>query len=107
MLQALQLLGRGHLPGVHPLLVALGPDPHLVDVALGLAQLAAEVARLGLGADDLVAQRGDPRLELGQRGVLGQSRPAVRELVDARVESLDVEQALLVGGGGFQFWLLG
>ena len=29
---------------------------HLVDVALGLGQLAGEVALLGLGADDLVAQ---------------------------------------------------
>jgi hypothetical protein len=30
----------------------------------------------------------------------------VRQLVDAGVEGLDVEQALLVGGGGFQLWLL-
>lgn len=34
--------------------------------------------------------------------MLGQRGAAVRDLVEPGVESLDVEQALLVGGGGFQ-----
>jgi hypothetical protein len=38
--------------------------------------------------------------------VLGQRPSTVGELVEAGVEALDVEQALLVGGGGFQVGLL-
>ena len=102
VLEALELLGRGDLPGVEPLLVTRRARAHLLDVALGLAQLAGDVAGLGLGADDLVAQRRHRRLQLGQRGVLGQRLPPVRELVDAGVQGLHVEQALLVGGGSFQ-----
>ncbi len=102
VLQALQLLGRGDLAGVEPLLVALGARPDLVDVALGLGQLAAEVALLGLGLDQLVAQHADLLVELGQQGVLGQRAAPVGELVDLGVQRLHVEQALLVGGGGFQ-----
>jgi hypothetical protein len=34
--------------------------------------------------------------------MLGQGLTAVRELVDPRVQRLDIEQALLIVGGGFQ-----
>ena len=106
VLEALQLLGRGHLTGVEALLVALRPRPDLVDVALGLAELAGEVALLGLDPDQLVAQHRRAGLQVGQRRVLRQRRPAVGELVDAGVEGLHVEQSLLVGGGGNQRGLL-
>ena len=72
VLEALQLLGRGDLAGVEPLLVAGGAGPDLVDVPLGLAQLARDVALLGLGADQVVAQLGQPASPARQRRVLGQ-----------------------------------
>ena len=106
VLQALELLGGRDLPGVEPLLVALGPGPDLVDVALGLGQLARQVALLGLRDDDLVAQHARLGLQLGERGVLGQGATAVRELVEPGVEGLQVEQAALVGMSGFQCGLL-
>ena len=107
MLQALQLLGRGDLPGVEALLVALGPGPHLVDVALGLGQLAGEVALLGLGADD-AGRAATPSSVSSSASAACSGRVAapVRELVEAGVERLHVEQAQLVGGGGFQWGLL-
>lgn len=75
---------------------------HLVDVLLGLGLLAGGVALLGLRGDEQVAQLGEV---LGQRvdlGVLGQRPALVRELLQADVQVLDVQEADLVGGRGVQ-----
>ncbi|GHG42401.1 hypothetical protein GCM10018791_70960 [Streptomyces zaomyceticus] len=100
-LEVLQVL-RGGGTGVEALLVARGPLADLVDVLLGLGLLTAAVALLGLRGDEQVAQLGEV---LGQRldlGVLGQRAALVRELLEADVEGLDVEEADLVGGRGVQ-----
>ena len=73
---------------------------HLVDVALGLLQLALEVALLGLDDHQLVAQR---VLALRRRSLACSGRwRAVGQLGDAGVQVLDVEQTLLVGAGAFR-----
>ena len=113
VLQALQLLGRGDLAGVEALLVALGAGADLVDVALGLGQLAAEVALLGLGLDELVAQRrpaarrarsaGRARAACGAGGRAGRSwcpAPARRAGAAGRRRGLSAGLLARDGGAG-------
>ena len=87
------------VPGVEPRLVARGAHPHLLDVRLGLAQLALQVADRRLGRDQRGVQVGDLRVQLGQPRELRQRALLVGDLVQAGVESLDVEQSALVRCG--------
>jgi hypothetical protein len=96
VLKALQLLGRGHLPRVETLLVPLGALPDLVDVGLGLDLLPADVGVLGLGGDQQVADLVTADGQFRDRGGLGQGPAAVRQLIDAGVQRLQVEQPPLV-----------
>src|SRR5690606_15426247 len=74
-LQPLQLLGRGHLAGVQPGAVPVGPGAHLVHVGLGLALLPVDVGQGGPGGHRPVPQLGDAGVQLphllGLREVAG------------------------------------
>ena len=89
---------RPDLAGVQAGLVAGGARPHLLHVALGLGQLAPEVAHRRPRLHELAAQVLELGVELGDARVLRQVLALVRELLGTRVELLDVEQAELVGG---------
>lgn len=102
VLEVLQVLGGGHDAGVEALLVAGGALAHLVDVLLGLGLLARAVALLGLRGDQQVAELGEVLVQRLDLGVLGQRLPLVRELLQADVQGLDVEESDLVGGRGVQ-----
>jgi hypothetical protein len=106
VLEVGQVLGGADAAGVQQLLVARGALADLVDVLLGLGQLALGVAELGLGGDGQRTQLGQVGVALLDLGVLGQRAPAVGELVEAGVECLQVQQADLVGGRGVQGVLL-
>ena len=90
------------LAGVEPGLVPSGPLTHLLDVGLGLGELALGVAGHGLRPHEVVAHGADLLLELGELGVLGQRALAVRDLLHPGVDALHVEQAPLVGRRGLQ-----
>jgi hypothetical protein len=83
VLEALQLLRRTDLAGLESTLVTGLAAADLLDVGIGLALLAGEVARLGLGGDG-------GRVELPTFGLqafdlrgLGDGTAAVRQLVEA------------------------
>ncbi len=101
-LEALQILGAGHLARVQALLVAGGALPDLVDVLLGLGLFPCGVALLGPCGDQQVALLGQFGVQRTDFGVLRQRVTPVRELGQPDVEGLDVEQADLIGGGGVQ-----
>ncbi|BCM66574.1 hypothetical protein EASAB2608_01908 [Streptomyces sp. EAS-AB2608] len=102
MLEVGQVLRRGDRAGVQALLVAGGALAHLVDVLLGLGLLAGAVALLGLRGHEQVAQLGEVLRQRLDLGVLGQGPPLVRELLQADVEGLDVEESDLICGRGVQ-----
>ncbi|MBB4892691.1 hypothetical protein FHS39_001702 [Streptomyces olivoverticillatus] len=102
MLEVLQVLGGHPGAGVQALLVAGGTLADLVDVLLGLGLLAGGVALLGLRGDEEVAVLGEVAFEGLDLGVLGQALALVRELGEADVQGLEVEEADLVGGRGVQ-----
>ncbi|GEK00619.1 hypothetical protein TNCT1_28950 [Streptomyces sp. 1-11] len=102
MLEVGQVLGRGDRAGVQALLVAGGALAHLVHVLLGLGLLAGGVALLGLRGHQQVAELREVLVQRLDLGVLGQRLPPVRELLQADVEGLDVEESDLVGGRGVQ-----
>ena len=72
----------------------------LLDVGLGLGQLALEVADRGPAGDQRGVQVAHLRVELDQARQLRQRPPLVRDLVQPGVELLDVEQSALVRCGG-------
>src|SRR4051794_36850918 len=82
VLQVLQVLRRGDLPGVDPLLVADPALPDLLDIGVGLLLLTLQVADLGVGGDQLAVDDrllgGQllERLVLGQRAALARPDPA-------------------------------
>jgi hypothetical protein len=94
VLDRLQVLGRPGA-GVEPGLVPGGPVPDELDVGLRLGNLALDVGQGGPGPDQLAVEGGRLPLELGQPGQLRQVLPGVRDLVQARVDRLQVEQAPL------------
>ncbi|MEZ0068314.1 hypothetical protein ABIA32_004338 [Streptacidiphilus sp. MAP12-20] len=106
MLEVGQVLGGADAARVEQLLVARGALADLVDVLLGLDQLALDVTELGLGGDGQRPELGEVGGALLDLGVLRQRAPAVGELVQAGVECLQVQQADLVGGRGVQGVLL-
>ncbi|BDH04051.1 hypothetical protein HEK131_12780 [Streptomyces seoulensis] len=102
MLEAGEVLGRGDRAGVQALLVAGGTAAHLVHVLLGLGLLAGAVALLRLRGHQQVTELDEVLAQRLDLGVLGERVPLVRELLEADVEGLDVEESDLVGGLGVQ-----
>ena len=101
VLQCLEVLGAA-LAGVEPRLVAGGAVAHELDVLVGLRQLALDVTGRRARVDDVRLERAElapGRLD-GRR--LGQGGLGVRDLVETRVDGLQVEQAPLAGRVGFQ-----
>ena len=99
MLESLQVLGRP-LAGVHPLLVADAAFADELDVGVGLEDLALDVIQRGLRTDQVVAAGGELGVESLQLGKLGQGRLAVRDLVQARVQRLQIKQTPLTARVG-------
>ena len=90
------------VPGVQPGLVAGGPVADLLDVGLGLVDLALHVGQGGPRVDQLGVERARLVLERGDLAVLRQVRRGVRDLVEPHVDRLEVEQRELAGRVGFQ-----
>ena len=90
-LQLLELPRRGYLAGVEPVLVAVLSLAHLVDIGVGPLLLLLQVRHLGLGRDLGIAQ---PAV-LGGQGIqfgdLRQRTAPVCELVEFRVQRLELE----------------
>ena len=100
VLDRLEVLG-GAGAGVEPGLVAGGPVAHELHVGLGLGDLALHVAELGARAHELVVDEAGLALEVGDLRELGQVAARVGDLVESRVDGLEVEQPQLAGGLGF------
>src|SRR6478672_6320422 len=101
VLEGLEVLGAA-LARVEPRLVAGGTVAHELDVLVRLRQLALDVAGRRAGVDDVRLEGAEltpGRLD-GRR--LGQGGLGVRDLVQTRVDGLQVEQAPLAGRVGFQ-----
>jgi len=92
VLKLLQLLGRGDGARGEPVLVAGLAHPHLLDVGLGLVELALQVADGRLRQHDVVATGGDEPLQPHDLGHLRQVGALVGQLVQGGVERLQVEQ---------------
>ncbi len=89
MLEGLQVLGRA-LPGVEARLVAGGAVADQLDVLLGLGQLALDVVGRRTRVDDLGLEGSDLTTRRVDRRELGQVRFGVRDLVETRVDGLQV-----------------
>ncbi len=99
MLDRLEVLG-GAGAGVEPGLVAGGPVAHQLDVGLGLGHLALHVTELGARSHQLVVDEPGLALEVGELRELRQVGARVGDLVESRVDGLEVEQPQLAGGLG-------
>jgi hypothetical protein len=74
----------------------------LFDVGLGLLLLAGDVSLGGLGGDQDVVEVTEPVVDLLGLGQLREGAALVRELGQALVDGLQVQQAELGGGVGVQ-----
>lgn len=101
MLERSEVL-RAALTGVEPALVTSGAVTDELDVLLRLGQLTLDVAYGGAGVDELGVDRGQLAPRGGDGGDLGQVRPGMGDLVEPRVDGLQVEQTPLAGRIGFQ-----
>ena len=101
MLHGGQLLGVADEPGIDPLLVALTPGLHLLDVRVGLALLAREILDRGLGLALRGRDVGTPLGQRRERGELGHRTKLVGQLVEMRVDVLQIEQLQLGEWIGF------
>jgi hypothetical protein len=102
-LEAFQLLRRTDLPGLETLLVAGLTAADLFDIGVGLALLAGEVAGLGLGGDGRGVELPAFSVQALDLGRLRDGTSAMRQLVEARVEFLDVEKPELDERVGVQW----
>jgi hypothetical protein len=107
VLHRLELLGITDQSAVDALLVAGTPGLDLLDVRVGLPLFAGQVLDLGLGAAVAGAHVGAPLGQGGQRGLLGERLESMLELIQARVDELQIEQLQLGERVSFQGWLLG
>jgi hypothetical protein len=101
VLDGLQVLGRAGA-GVEPGTVTGGAVPDQLDVGLGLLDLALDVGERGPGVDQLGVEGASLVLQRGDLTVGGQVGRRVRDLVEAGVDGLEVEQRELTGRVGFQ-----
>jgi len=100
-MKSLHVLG-GSLSRVHASLVPGAALAHELHVGFGLDNLALNIIQRGLGADQVVVQQGRLGLETAQLRKLGKRRLAVIDLVQARVEGLQIQQPPLTARVGFQ-----
>ena len=100
-MQGLHVLG-GPLASLHTGLVPGASFAHQLYVGLGLSDLALDIIQCRPGTDQVVVKGRGLGLESAQLDKLGQGRPAVCDLVQTRVERLQVEQAPLATRIGFQ-----
>jgi hypothetical protein len=100
-MEGLHVLG-GPLAGLHPCLVPCAALPHQLYVRVGFDDLALDVVQRRPGTDQVIVQRGGLGIQRAQLGKLGQGRLAVRDLVQPRVERLQIQQAPLAARVGFQ-----
>jgi hypothetical protein len=106
MLHRLELLGVADETPVYPVPIALPPRLDLLDVGIGLALLATEVIDLDRG---LAVAGTDIGTTLGERGklsVLGQVLQSMRQLVESRIDLLQIKELQLGKRIGFQDVLL-
>jgi hypothetical protein len=101
MLQRLHVL-RGSQACVHPGLVANRPLAHELHVRVGLGDLALHILQGRPRPHEIVVDGGDLSLETAQLGKLGQGRLAVCNLVQPRVQRLQIQQTPLTARVGFQ-----
>lgn len=101
MLDRLQVLGRAR-PGVEPRLVTGCPVADQLHVSLGLVDLALHVGQGRARVDELRVQGPGLVLEGQDLLVLGQRGGCVPDLVQPRVDRLQVKQGELTGEVGFQ-----
>jgi len=99
VLEGLHVLG-GSLTGLHACLVAGAAFAHELDVGVGLGDLALDVTDGGLGADQVVVQDRGLGVEVAQLSELGQVGLAVCDLVQARIQRLQVQQTPLTARVG-------
>jgi hypothetical protein len=91
VLEGLQVLG-GAGAGVEARAVARRALTDELHVGLGLGDLALDVAERGAGADELGVEGCGALLELGEAGPLRQVPGGVGDLVESRVDRLEIEQ---------------
>jgi len=101
MLEGLHVL-CGSLTGVHPGLVANATFSHELNVRVNLSYLALDVVQGGLGPDQIIVHSVHLSVEDAQLGKLRQGRLAVRDLVQSRVQRLQIQQTPLTARVGFQ-----
>jgi hypothetical protein len=91
VLERLEVLGRTGA-GVEARAVAGRALTDQLHVGLGLGDLALDVAERGARADEIGVEDGGALLELGEVGTLRQVPGGVGDLVESRVDRLQVEQ---------------
>jgi hypothetical protein len=101
MLEGLHVLGCS-LAGVHPSLIANGALTHELDVGVSLGYLPLNVLQGRPGPDEVVVHSGDLSVEDAQLGKLRQGRFAMRDLVQSRIQRLQIQQTPLTARIGFQ-----
>ena len=101
MLEGLHVL-CGSLTGVHPGLVANTTFSHELNVRVSLSYLALDVVQGGLGPDQIIVHSVHLSVEDAQLGKLRQGRLTVRDLVQSRVQRLQIQQTPLTARVGFQ-----
>jgi hypothetical protein len=87
-----EVLGTGHQSAVHPVLVAHPPRLDLLHVRVGLPLLASEIVDLDLRVSRQTIDPGPLGREPPELLGLREGRQPVPQLVDPRVQLLDVEQ---------------
>jgi hypothetical protein len=101
VLKGLHVLG-GPLAGIHPGLVAHAALTDQLYVGVGLGDLTLDVVQGRPGADQVIAASGDLGVKIAQLGKLGQGRLAMRDLVQSRIQRLQIKQTPLTARVGFQ-----
>src|SRR5665647_2129614 len=101
MLEGLHVLG-GPLAGFHACLVACAAFADKLNVGVRLDDLTLNVTQGRLRPDQVVVQTGALSAEREQLTKLGQVCLAVCDLVQARVQRLQIQQTPLTACVGFQ-----
>ena len=101
-LDGLQLLGVADAAGIEKVPVAGDPVENLLYVLIRAGLVSLEVAEDGRRGDRLVADARQTSLQLAETGSVGQGVGAVLDLRQPGVVILEIQEAELCGGLGFQ-----
>ena len=101
MLECLHVFGSA-LARVHPGLVADTTFAHQLYVGVGLGDLTLDIGQGRPGPDQVIIDSGQLGLQSAQLGELGQGCPAMCDLVQSRVQRLQIQQTPLTARVGFQ-----